>query len=66
MTDFISELDVGHIPHIADTEGLVWLGFEVISQPSWAFVNDDGEVEVVVGALGYDALRERIESLASA
>ncbi len=65
MTDFVSQLDVAHIPHVADTEGLVWSGFEIISQPSWVFLNDDGSIEVVVGGLGHDTLRERIEELAA-
>ena len=66
MADFISDFDVGHIPHVADTEGSIWLGFEVISQPAWAFVNDNGDIDVVIGSLGHDALRERIEALAAA
>ncbi len=62
---FVSQFDVAHIPHVADTEGSVWSGFEIISQPSWAFVNDDGSIEVVVGGLNHDSLRERIERLAA-
>ena len=65
MSDFIAQYDLANIEHIADEDGSVWLGFEVTSQPAWAFINDDGSVEVVRGALGADGLRERIEALAA-
>ncbi len=48
-----------------DESGEVWNGFGIVGQPAWAFINDDGTVEVVNGALGGDAVAERAADLAS-
>ncbi len=37
----------------------------MIGQPAWAFIDDDGTVEVVNGALGEEAIRERAAALAA-
>ena len=41
----------------------VWEAFGVTSQPAWAFVNDDGTIEVHKGSLGEARLNERIDAL---
>lgn len=57
------ELDIDGITHIIDESGDVWSGFGVVGQPAWAFINDDGSVEIVNGALGGDAVAERAADL---
>lgn len=44
----------------------MWDSFGIVSQPAWAFVNDDGTVETNAGALGESALLERIAELQDA
>lgn len=63
MANFVDEFGVGAFDHLADSEGSVWEQFGIITQPAFAFVNDDGTVEVVQGALGESALFERTEAL---
>ena len=64
MAAFVAETGVEGIDHIADLDGSIWAGYEVVSQPAFAFVDDDdGTVEVHVGALGADGLSDRIDDL---
>lgn len=63
MAGFIDETGVGGFDHVADLDGSIWAGYEVVSQPSFAFIGDDGTVEVHVGALGADGLSDRIDAL---
>jgi len=50
-------------PQAADLDGSIWTGFGVVAQPAWAFVAADGEVEIVLGALGEAELGARIDTL---
>jgi len=54
---------VGGFDHIADSDIEVWREFGITSQPAFAFLNDDGTVEVHKGALGLDTLTERVNTL---
>ena len=42
---------------------VVWADLDIFDQPAWAFVNDDGAVDVHVGGLEFEELAERIEAL---
>ena len=66
MEDFVSETGTGGLTHVVDEDGSIWSSYEVIAQPAYAFIDDDGSVEVSVGALGEDALVERMTALAEA
>ncbi len=63
IQDFISNLDVGGFSHVADEELVVWKEYGIRSQPAFAFINDDGTVEVQGGSMGVDGLSERIDAL---
>ena len=63
IQDFVADLDVGSFPHIVDEELDIWGAYEVRSQPSFAFVNDDGTFDVRGGSLGVEGLSERIDGL---
>ena len=52
---------VGGFPHIADEDNAVWAAFGVTSQPRFAFIDDDGSVEVVRLPIG--ELSTRVEAL---
>ncbi len=66
MEDFLSDTGTGGLTHVVDADGAIWSGYGVASQPAYAFIDDSGDVEVVFGALGADALTERMQDLAEA
>lgn len=59
MTNF----NVDGFDHVSDVDGDVWLEYGVAGQPAFAFINDDGTVEMHLGGLGLDGIRERAEAL---
>ncbi len=66
MRRFVTNNGVGAFPHLADLDGEVWEAFGVGSQPAFAFVNDDGSVEIVIGAMGETGLTDRMNALIDA
>lgn len=62
MADFVADTGTGDLTHVVDDDGAIWRSFGVLTQPAFAFVDDDG-VDVVNGALGADGLRERVARL---
>lgn len=65
MEGFVADTGTDGLTHLADESGSIWSDFGVVTQPAYAFVDDDGSVEVVVGALGEAALTERMTDLAA-
>jgi hypothetical protein len=63
MQGFVTDTGTGDLTHIADTEGSIYTGFGVSSQTTFAFVNDDGTIEIVRGPLTVDDLRSRTQAL---
>jgi thiol-disulfide isomerase/thioredoxin len=63
MQGFVADTGTGDLTHIADTEGSIYTGFGVSSQTTFAFVNDDGTIEIVRGPLTEDDLRARTQAL---
>lgn len=66
MEQFIDDTGTGGLAHVVDDDGSIWSSFDVAAQPAFAFIDDSGEVEVFVGALGREALTERMQTLAAA
>lgn len=64
MEGFVADTGTDGLAHLADESGSIWSDFGVVTQPAYAFVDDDGSVEVVVGALGEAALTDRMTALA--
>ncbi|MGA8045502.1 MAG: redoxin domain-containing protein [Dermatophilaceae bacterium] len=64
MEDFVADTGTGAMTHLVDVEGVLWRDFGVVTQPAFALLGTDGEVEVVNGALGEDGLREAAAALA--
>ena len=62
---FVDDLGVGVIEHLHDETGEIWQRFEIVSQPAWIFINDDGEIDTQLGALGEDGIREALADLES-
>ena len=66
MEGFVSDTGTGGLTHVVDADGSIWSSYEVFAQPAYAFIDDSGTVEVFVGALGEDALVERMNALTEA
>jgi hypothetical protein len=63
MEAFVDNLGVDAFPHAIDGDGSIWAQFDVVSQPAFAFIDDDGTITVHNGGLGIDGLSSRIEEL---
>lgn len=63
MQEFVSSTGISGFPHLEDDDGSIWAKFGVVSQPSFAFVDASGEVEVFGGALGPEELRLRTQRI---
>ena len=63
MRSFVQETGTGDLQHLVDVDGSLWQRFRVVSQPSFAFVDGDGSVELFGGALGAEGLRARASAL---
>lgn len=66
MESFVSDTGTRALTHVVDDDGSIWSSYDVFAQPAYAFIDDSGSVEVFVGALGEDALVERMNALAEA
>lgn len=63
MQGFVNDTGTQSLTHIADTDGTVYTGFGVASQTTFAFVDDDGTIEIVRGPLSPDEIRSRTQAL---
>ena len=63
MHEFVSSTGTDGMAHVIDADGSVWAEFDVFSQPAFAFVTADGEVEVVIGRQTQDAMQRRFAQL---
>lgn len=66
MEAFVSDTGTEGLTHIVDDSGDIWTSYGVVAQPAFAFISADGSVEVVAGALGEDALVEKLDALSAA
>ena len=58
---FIGGYGVTDLEHVSDTDNSIWERYGVFSQPIYAFIDDDGSVEVT--RLPVAELPDRIEQL---
>jgi hypothetical protein len=65
INEFISDYGVGGFDHIVDGTGEIWANFEVVTQPSFIFLDASGDSTSHIGALGVDELSKRLDSLTS-
>ncbi len=63
MEAFVADYGVSGFEHAIDDTGDLWQTFGITSQPSFAFINDNGTIETHRGALGATALAARVEAL---
>lgn len=63
MQDFVDRHGLGGFPHVSDESGELFAAYEVVSQPAWAFIDDDGTTTTVLGGLGPDGIAENLDAL---
>jgi thiol-disulfide isomerase/thioredoxin len=63
MQEFVAKYPVKSFSHLADTDGAVWAKFGVTSQPAYAFIDANGDIDVVKGSVPEAELTERVTAL---
>ena len=63
MAAFVEDNAVGEFEHLIDIDSVIWRELEIIDQPAFAFVNDDGSVDVNIGSFEESELAERVQTL---
>jgi len=66
MREFVADTGTDGITHLDDSSGEIWASYEIYSQPAFAFIADDGRLEVYVGSLGSDGLADIVDKLIAA
>lgn len=66
MQAFVADTETSALTHVADVSGEVWRQFEVVAQPTFVFVDDDGRTQTFAGALSEAALVDAMARLAAA
>jgi thiol-disulfide isomerase/thioredoxin len=66
MREFVDETGAGTLTHVADVPGDVWRSFEVVAQPTFVFIDDDGRTQTFAGGLPQAALVDAMKQLAQA
>lgn len=61
-----ADTGTGGLQHKIDGDGATWSQLGVAARPATAPSDDSGEAGVFVGALGGEALTERMQALAAA
>ncbi len=63
MKQFVKDTRTSKIVHLADTDGAIWLHFQIPSQPSYIFVTSNGTVSRKIGGLSKSELFKRTRQL---
>ena len=63
MKQFVADTGVGGFEHVVDTDGRIWTEFGVVGQPSFAFIDAAGDVEMVNGSMTADQLESAARAL---
>ena len=66
MRGFVDRYRLGGFTHVADEDAAVWKRFGVVAQPAYAFVGEDGTVDVVTDRVSAGELLDRARALAGA
>ncbi len=63
MERFVSDTGTDGFAHVVDADGSIWSAFGVVGQPSFAFIDAAGDVEVVNGALTGEQLEQTARAM---
>ena len=64
MHQFVSDLDVGDVPHLDDQAGVIWKKFKITQQSTYVFLDRTGKI-VKAGYLDDLQLTAEVKSLTS-
>jgi thiol-disulfide isomerase/thioredoxin len=63
MQEFVAKYPVKSFTHLADPDAAVWAKFGVTNQPAYAFIDPNGDIDVVKGSVPEAELTERVTAL---
>ena len=63
MAVFVDEFGLDGFEHVADINGELWAVFGVAAQPSYVFINDDGQVSRHIGGMEVDDFTDQLQLL---
>jgi hypothetical protein len=62
MQAFVDQHRVDAFPHVED-DGSIFAAYGMVSQPGWAFINDDGTATAILGGLGAEGIAANLDAL---
>jgi len=65
MQTFTAAYGLDNFAHIVDADGSLWQDFEVLSQPAFALINDDGTVATLPGSESLEGILDAANELAA-
>jgi len=63
MRVFADSYGLRDFEHIADPGSTLWRAFQITAQPSFIFIDDDGEVRRHIGSLSLEELTAELDLL---
>ena len=63
MAAFVEDNAVGDFEHLIDIDGVIWSELEIVDQPAFAFVNDNGTIDTFIGSFEQEELTARVQGL---
>jgi hypothetical protein len=64
MSDFVDEFGLGSFDHVNDGDQRLFAHFGVPYQPAWVFIDPNGEMVRILGAIPEDELETILDDLA--
>ncbi len=65
MAVFVDDYGVAGFEHVADLHGEIWSVFGVTAQPSYVFIDDNGEVRRHIGGMQPEDLAAELDFMLS-
>ena len=63
MQQFVTDGGVSGLQHVVDADGAIWSKYGVVGQPAFAFIDGDGNVEMINGSLTAEQLKTAARAL---
>ena len=63
MRVFVDTYGLRGFEHIADPGSGIWRAFQITAQPSFVFIDDDGEIRRHIGSLSLEELSAELDLL---
>lgn len=63
MAKFVIDYEMTEFEHVADVSNGLWKAFDITAQPSFVFINDDGNIRRNVGSLTPEEISAELDLL---